>query len=78
MSERSQNRTYRSQLADIINDRHEIEYSELESYVDSRYDHLQQKIRDSDMDNYEDQLHVVSWKGQQEELVKLLRHFEEK
>lgn len=54
-----------------------VEYSELEEYVDERYAELQDQIMDTDLDKYEDQLNVVAWKGQQEELVDLLRHFEE-
>lgn len=72
----SSQRTLRSRVADVVSDSKQVDYSELEAYADDRYEHLQEKIMEADMDDYEDQLHIVAWKGQQEELVKLLRHFE--
>lgn len=76
-NERSQKRTFRTRLADALDDTHDVEYDELGAYVDRRYEELQEQIMDADMDEYEDQLNIVAWKGQQEELVDLLRHFSE-
>lgn len=70
-------RTLRARLADALADSHQVEYADLEAYVDERYEELQEEIRAADLDEYEDQLNIVAWKGQQEELVDLLRHFEE-
>jgi len=53
-----------------------VEKEELMDWVDLRYNSLQDKIRDADMDEYEDQLRIVGWKDRQAELMLLVDQFD--
>lgn len=53
-----------------------VEKEELEEWFEDRYSHLEAKIQEADMDEYEDQIRIVEWKGRQEELHLLLLHFD--
>ncbi len=53
-----------------------VDKEELMDWVDMRYNNLQDKISDADMDEYEDQLRIVGWKDRQAELMLLVDQFD--